>query len=166
MGAKRITQSTYMYSRPETCSRYSITTRFEALPMGVAIPPRPAPQATDMTTILPALLFAMSPSPTYFSIDMAIGEMVAATTRFGSMADNAVDSRNQNMTCARTDVPTRFKNAVAIRLFSPVDSQEAVIIIPDSTSIMESDAYWEIISDIGIIGNRALSAMGKSPITG
>lgn len=143
-----------------------MTTRLEALPIGVAIPPRPAPQATDMTTMLPALLFAISPSPTYLSMDMAMGEMVAATTRFGKMVDSAVESRNQNMTCARTDVPTRFKNAVAIRLFRPVHSQDAVIIIPDSTSMIESEAYCEMMSAIGIMGKSALSAMGSSPITG
>lgn len=53
-----------------------------------------------------------------------------------------------------------------MRLLRPVDSHDAVIIMPDSTSITESDAYWEMMSDIGIIGKSAFIAIGKRPITG
>ena len=79
----------------------------------------------------------MSPSPIYFSIETAIGVIVAQTTAFGNMADKHVESINQKINWILKLSPINPNKDAAILLSSPVSSHETVRIdAPNSKSIV------------------------------
>ena len=86
------------------------------------------------------MLFAISSSPTYLSIETAMGVIVAQTTAFGSSAESAAERRNQKTSCKRRLLPMSERNFAAILLSSPVFSQETVRIEAPSSSRMVSEA--------------------------
>ena len=76
----------------------------------------------------------------YFNIETAIGVIVAHTTALGKIADNKVESINQNINWILKLSPINPSKDAAILLSSPVSSHETVRIDAPNNNKIVSEA--------------------------